>query len=300
MKMIPHRYSISLSIVICKSIRSTIDLSVRDCKTNKHRPHPLSFLDDNQPLFQVQATDADLGDNGLISYSILPPYENVFTINDQGQVFPSDNFNQSSSYPLRIMAMDHGTPMRLNSTYECSISATTEDEVGRLNENEHRFPKNVSSLTSHQTILQWSLSIFHQYSLLLIGFCLFFLFILLTILTICVTVCLHTCLFGHRKGFHHRKTYHCGKQFNLYDTVHRKSPFTHDDSGCSSKLDENDDLTSEERERLVNLNSDQTSCESSDSMNRQIRSNAKVRSNLIVTHERRKGLSPIDIFSRVQ
>jgi hypothetical protein len=52
-----------------------------------------------------------------------------------------------------------------------------------------------------------------------------------------------------------------------------------DDSGCSSsKLDDNDDVTSEERERLVHLNtSDQTSCESSDSMNKQIRILNKVK-----------------------
>ena len=48
---------------------------------------------------------------------------------------------------------------------------------------------------------------------------------------------------------------------------------SHDESGCSSsKLDDHDDITSEERERLVNLNgSDRTSCESSDSMHKQIR-----------------------------
>jgi hypothetical protein len=61
----------------------------------------------------------------------------------------------------------------------------------------------------------------------------------------------------------------CSKEYNFYETVQRKSTFIHD---SSSKLDDNDDITSEERERLVSLNnSDHTSCESSDSMNKQIR-----------------------------
>ncbi|CAF3608336.1 unnamed protein product, partial [Rotaria sp. Silwood2] len=50
----------------------------------------------NQPLFQVHATDLDIGDNGRLSYSILPPYNNSFVINDQGQVFNLEILNQSS------------------------------------------------------------------------------------------------------------------------------------------------------------------------------------------------------------
>ncbi|CAF4258892.1 unnamed protein product, partial [Rotaria magnacalcarata] len=48
-------------------------------------PSENKSMDNNQLLFQVHATDLDIGDNGLISYSILPPYNNSFVINTQGQ-----------------------------------------------------------------------------------------------------------------------------------------------------------------------------------------------------------------------
>jgi hypothetical protein len=230
-------------------------------------------FDDNQPLFQVYATDLDIGDNGLVSYSILSPNENLFEINDQGEVFNTEQLNQSSYYHLRIMAMDHGKANRLNSTQDCYISITP-----MINNSDNSNEYENISFVNNKKIFQWSLTIFDHYSYVIIGIFIFFIFIIIIIITICITFCLHTFIFGRRKNFKQKKPSQCSRQYNFYDTVHRKSPFVHDDSGCSSKLDDNDDMTSEERERLVNLNSsDQTSCESSDSMNKQIRIINKVR-----------------------
>ncbi|CAM4868803.1 unnamed protein product [Rotaria socialis] len=235
-------------------------------------PSENKSIDNNQLLFQVHATDLDIGDNGLISYSILPPYNNSFVINTQGQVFNSEILNQSTYYHLRIMAIDHGKPSRLNSTHHCYISTSTTNIVDNSIENDTISLLN-NSFVNDKQYFQWSLSIFDHYSYVVIGLFALFLFIFIVIITICITLCLYTMIFGYQKNRNHKNTYNCAKQYNLYDTLNRKSPFTHDESACSSKLDDNDDMTSEERERLVNFNSsDQTSCESSDSMNKQIKS----------------------------
>ncbi|CAF1348121.1 unnamed protein product [Adineta steineri] len=236
-------------------------------------PSDNQSMDNNQSLFHVYATDSDIGDNGLLSYSILPPYDNFFTINDQGQVFNIENLNQSSYYHIRIMAIDHGKPKRLNSTHDCFISTSIMHIFDNYFDYENISFSNLTLINNNQNLFQWSLSLFDQYSYVVIGLFLLFLFIIIIIITILITFCLHTFIFRHRKILKpKKKTYNCSRQFNFYDTLQRKSPFIHDDSGCSSKIDEHDDITSEERERLVNLNgSDRTSFESSDSMNKQIR-----------------------------
>jgi len=214
----------------------------------------------------------DIGDNSIISYSILPPYDTSFIINDQGQVFNSEILNQSSYYNIRIMAIDHGKPNRLNSTQDCSISTSRINIFDNFIEKDNISFSNITFITN-KNLFQWSLSIFDHYSYVIIGLFLLLLFIIIITITISITFCLHTFIFGHKNILKTKKTYNCSRQFNFYDTVQRKSLFIHDESGCSSsKLDDHDDITSEERERLVNLNgSDRTSCESSDSMHKQIR-----------------------------
>jgi len=168
------------------------------------------------------------------------------------------------------MAIDHGKPKQLNSTHDCFIRILTKN---LLIENEN------FSLMNDRKNFTLSLSLFEHYSYVIIGLFIFFIFIIIIIITTCITFCLYSLFFGYRKNVKQKKISNCSRQYNLYDTVHRKSPFIHDESGCSSsKLDDNDDMTSEERERLVNINnSDQTSCESSDSMNKQIRIINKVK-----------------------
>ena len=56
---------------------------------------PENQTDTIQRLFQVHATDLDLNENGRITYSILLPYDYLFEINDQGEVFTLDSLNQS-------------------------------------------------------------------------------------------------------------------------------------------------------------------------------------------------------------
>lgn len=227
----------------------------------------LFCLDTNEVLFQVQATDADLDENSRISYSILPPYDNSFVINDQGEVFASDMLNQSYTYHLRIVAMDHGKTIQLNSIENCSILIVKKDDG---NENES------STNIDEKSLDQMSFPLFEHYSYIIIGLFLFFVFIILIIVTICLIFCFHALVFHQRKK---------SKALKYYDTIHRKSsPFEHDESRCSSrKSDENEDLTSEERQRLVHFNnSDQTSCESSDSMNQQIRIVNQVREILFI------------------
>ena len=172
------------------------------------------------------------------------------------------------------MAMDHGKPNQLNSTKDCYLSILPNI---KFIENETKI------FDDDKQIFKFPLPLFEHYSYIIIGLFIFFLFIILIIITICVTFCLHALFFARRKKYKQKKMSNCSRQFNFYDTVHRKSPFMNDDSGCSSsKLDDNDDVTSEERERLVHLNnSDQTSCESSDSMHKQIRIINKVKDLLI-------------------
>jgi hypothetical protein len=168
------------------------------------------------------------------------------------------------------MAIDHGKYNQLNSTKDCYINILTKII---LIENEN------NSMINEKKNFILSFSLFDHYSYIIIGLFLVFVFIIIILISICLTFCCYSIFFGHRKNFKQKKILNCSRQYNFYDTVHRKSPFQHDESGCSSsKLDDNDDITSEERQRLVNLNnSDQTSCESSDSMNKQIRIINKVK-----------------------
>lgn len=186
------------------------------------------------------------------------------------------------------MAMDHGKPTRLNSTYDCSISVVNQRNIHPDfnaidgNDQEMNSSMDTFSLMPSKKLFQWTLAIFDHYSFIFLGLFILFVFMILTLITICITSCLHALFFSHRKKIKHKPSYHSAKQYDFYDPIHRKSPFTHDDSACSSKLDDHDDLTSEERERLVHSASDQTSCESSDSMNKQIRAPNQVDRSLIM------------------
>lgn len=165
------------------------------------------------------------------------------------------------------MAIDHGKITQLNSIENCSI---------RIMKKEIEIESSMD-IDEKQPMDQMSFPLFEHYSYIIIGLFLFFVFIILIIVTICLIFCFHALLFHHRKK---------SKQLKYYDPIHRKSPFGQDESRCSSrKSDENDDLTSEERERLVHFNnSDQTSCESSDSMNQQIRIVNQVRKIISINH----------------
>ncbi|CAF0885641.1 unnamed protein product [Rotaria sordida] len=177
----------------------------------------------DQPLFQIQAIDLDLDDNGLISYSILPPFENSFIINNQGEVFYFDNFNESSYY-LQIMAIDHGKPIRLNSTYNCHLFTSKNHILEYLNKS---------------TSLINTIKIF-QYNYLYL-FIIFLIFIFLLII-----YCSYKLIFNRKKYFKQNKTYH------LYVSIPRKSTYINNESlSTNSQISDNQ---SDEHERLVQLN----------------------------------------------
>ena len=119
-----------------------------------------------QRLFQVHATDLDLNENGWITYSILPPYDYLFEINDQGEVFTLDSLNQSSFYPIRIMANDHGQPNHFNSIEKEKNLTLIEQK------------KNGRTLFLHD---HW------------------FIYIILLLITISLSFCFHNFIFNQRK-----------------------------------------------------------------------------------------------------
>ncbi|CAF4611551.1 unnamed protein product [Rotaria sp. Silwood1] len=180
----------------------------------------------DQPLFQVQANDLDIGDNSLISYSILPPFENLFIINNQGEIFYFNDFNESS-YHLQIMAIDHGKPIQLNSTYNCHLFISNNNHFENLN-------KSISLIDS--------IKIF-QYNYLYL-FIIFLIFIFLLII-----YCFYKFIFNHERHFQQNKTYH------LYVCIPQKSSYINNESLSNSQISDNQ---SEEHERLVQLNNDQT------------------------------------------
>jgi hypothetical protein len=151
----------------------------------------------DEPLLQIQAIDSDLEENGLISYAILPPYDNSFMINSQGEIFHYENFNESS-YHFQIMAIDHGKTIRLNSTIDCFINISTNNR-------------------SNQSI---DIRIFkYNYFVL-------FLFLILFLIIIGIILCLYKFLFHDRRCFQPNKTYH------LYVSIPRKSLYVNDQSPC--------------------------------------------------------------------
>ena len=175
-----------------------------------HRHHNRS---NNLPLFNVSALDLDAGENGRISYSILPPSDTLFTINDQGEVFAREPLNDSSIYSLRIMAKDHGVELELNSTRDCSIST---------------FPLQERNHSSEESkIFDW---LSHGASTIWIVLCL--------LLAVLILFTVLICLRHHPRYFKENQTYH------LYVTVPRQSTTLNDDeedeqrSASSSKLDE--------------------------------------------------------------
>lgn len=197
-------------------------------------PSPLSPFSSgaDRPLLQVHATDADLGENSRLSYSILPPHDHLFLIDNQGQIFNTADLNQSS-YHLQVMATDHGETVRLNSTHECHIviaSATATLGSGNAN----------ASINLIESIKKWK----SYYSTTqLAGFSL-----LIVLVVLGASFCVYKFVFIQQRYYKENKTYH------LYVSIPRKSYYTESDSpGGSSSSAKTDDNHSEEHERLVYL-----------------------------------------------
>jgi hypothetical protein len=194
-----------------QSIRCNFDLDY-----TKNRSKNL-----HEPLFQVQAIDLDLGDNGRISYSILPPYENLFMINNQGQIFNFEDLNESS-YHLQIIAIDHGKPVQLNSTYDCYISKSRNRNLGHLNK-------------------PIKIRIF-KYNYLL------FLILIIFVIIIGLIFCFYKFIHNQQRDFKPNKTYH------LYVSIPRKSLYINDQSPCDKASEECIHLNSDQSSEKVRKN----------------------------------------------
>ncbi|CAF2144956.1 unnamed protein product [Rotaria magnacalcarata] len=180
----------------------------------------------DQPLFQVKAIDLDLEDNGLISYSIISPLNHSFLINDRGEVFYLNNFNESS-YDLKIMAIDHGKAIRLNSTFTCHLFTSNDNDFENLNKSQ--------SLIDSKTIFQYNY--------------LYLLIIFLTFIFLLIIFCFYKFIFNHQPCLSRNKTYH------LYVSIPRKSSYHNtNESVSSSQISDNQ---SEDYERLVQIHNDQ-------------------------------------------
>ncbi|CAF4150093.1 unnamed protein product [Rotaria socialis] len=180
----------------------------------------------DQPLFQVEAIDFDLEDNGLISYSIISPLNHSFLINDRGEVFYLNHFNESS-YHLKIMAIDHGKAIRLNSTFTCHLFTSNDNDFENLNKSQ--------SLIDSKVIFQYNY---------------FYLFIIfLTFIFLLMIFCFYKFIFNHQQCLNRNKTYH------LYVSIPRKSSYNNNNESVSSS--QISDNQSEDYERLVQIHNEQ-------------------------------------------
>lgn len=179
---------------------------------------PFLLLISDRPWTKVRATDRDHGDNGRISYSIVPPSDHLFWINERGEIYSKDFLNDSTEYRFEVLAIDHGQPSQLNSTKSCSISTHPIVRVSSFDEKFFDFNR------------LWK---FHFQWFILISSLCFVLFVI-GFTTI-------TRYFCKRYGFCSSKeqTYH------LYVTVPRQST-----------LLLNDDQQSTEHERLMDVHRD--------------------------------------------
>ena len=147
------RYSIT---VICEDIgdppniaEQTIQILVQD--QNDHAPsfqqhlYPVVIVENNQvgiQISQVKATDQDIGENAQISYSILPPYDQLLAIDgNDGFIFTQSLFDYETQtrYNITVMATDHGTPsMSDNATILVTVMDMN-DHAPRFNQSYYSF-----------------------------------------------------------------------------------------------------------------------------------------------------------------
>ena len=164
---------------------------------------PLQNRSLDEPVFEIQAIDPDLDENGRISYFILPPYNQIFSIDNHGRIFHFDEFNQSF-YHLQILAMDHGRNIQLNTTHDCFISISM---------------KNNSQMINNSIVRRnhW--------------------FILVVILMIAFGVgfVVYKLIINPRRYFQPNKTYH------LYVSIPRQSSYIDQLSPCDNVSDEHSD-----------------------------------------------------------
>lgn len=117
-----------------RSSSLSVRISVLD--VNDNVPH-LSSTSSNQlipvsedvppgsPIFTVEAADADAGNNGTVRFSLDQDAQSHFRIDPAtGKIFTSLAFDyeQTSSYPLTVTAVDQGDVVQLSSSLHLTVS----------------------------------------------------------------------------------------------------------------------------------------------------------------------------------
>lgn len=110
------------------SLRSVIRLTINVTDTNDNAPimdkliYHAELLEEESPpvlVAKVQATDADSGDNGLISYRLVTDFSGSFEIDaDTGEIFTTLKLDREemAKYEVIVEAVDQGMPQKTGST----------------------------------------------------------------------------------------------------------------------------------------------------------------------------------------
>ncbi|CAF3595684.1 unnamed protein product [Adineta steineri] len=119
--IIIHINDINDNIPICSNFHTNIQLNENELRKN---------------IFQIQAYDPDLGENGTISYSLFD-YNQYFFINSStGQIdcIKSIDYEEYSFIELHIIASDHGIQPKFQ-----SICTTLHIQINDINDNTPQF-----------------------------------------------------------------------------------------------------------------------------------------------------------------
>lgn len=128
------------------SLRSVVKLTLNVTDTNDNSPvmdkliyHAEVLEEESPPLLvsRVSASDADSGDNGVITYRLTTDFDGSFEIDaDSGEIFTTTKLDRESvaNYEILVEAVDQGMPQR---TGTASVLVSVLDK----NDNPPRFSR---------------------------------------------------------------------------------------------------------------------------------------------------------------
>ncbi|XP_033754776.1 protocadherin Fat 4-like [Pecten maximus] len=132
------------------TVPATVRVHVIDVNDNAPRfENPTYIFDiaeeqENVMAGSVMATDDDFGDNGKLQYTILPPWNSSFSVNQTGQIEVISTLDRenltSSQITLLVMAQDMGTPSLIS-------IATVYVNVQDVNDHAPHFMDSVMNIT---------------------------------------------------------------------------------------------------------------------------------------------------------
>ncbi|CAF4268939.1 unnamed protein product, partial [Rotaria sp. Silwood2] len=127
------------NIPICKNFHTNIQLNENEIQTN---------------IYQIEAFDPDLGENGTITYSLLD-YNQYFSINPStGQIdcIKSIDYEEYSSIDLHIIVSDQGSQIQLQ-----TICTTVHITINDINDNTPQFLLDNYSFTLFSDMPRYSI-----------------------------------------------------------------------------------------------------------------------------------------------